>query len=74
MSSPYNLKREAEAHFTETYDKLESNLNKTLTCLYYYSQHYRTNHLLLTAGAEYAFIHAEVQYAFLDKVIKLLNK
>jgi hypothetical protein len=74
MSSRYNLKREAESHFNESYDKLAADVNKTLACLSRFSGDYLTSHLLLTAGADYSFVHAEIQYTFLDKVIKLLNK
>lgn len=74
MRSPYNLKREAEAHFNESFEKLSANLDATLKCLNYFVGDYRTSHLMLTAGADYAFVHAEIQFTFLDRVIKLLNK
>lgn len=44
-----------------------------MACLIDYAQHYRSKHVLITAGANFAYVYADVQYDFLDSVMKLLN-
>jgi len=66
MSSPFNLRKDAENKFKEQIEKLQENIESTTECLNSYANHFKTKHVMITAGADFAFVHADIHYKFLD--------
>lgn len=42
-------------------------------CIYQYVQHYKTNHYLMAAGADFSFQFARVNFEFLEAAMKILD-
>lgn len=72
-SSPFTLKKDAEQHFLKKLSEITSSLDDTLKCLQKYASHFRTRHLMITAGSDYAFNHAEAHFNFLERAMVLLH-
>ena len=67
------MKKDAEQHFLKKLSAITSSIDDTLKCLQKYASHFRTRHLMITAGSDYAFNHAEAHFNFLERAMVLLH-
>jgi len=72
-SSAFTLKKDAEQHFLKKLSAITSSIDDTLKCLQKYASHFRTRHLMITAGSDNAFNHAEAHFNFLERAMVLLH-
>ena len=61
------------AHFSAKAINFESAIYSHINCFKDYASKYKTNHLLITAGMDFAYEHAEANFKFLEKAVYLMS-
>ena len=66
--------QQIQMEFQSKYWQIGNNTANTISCLEKYASHYKTNHVMITAGNDFAFKFAEVNYQFLENATQAINK
>ena len=70
----YGVKFQIEAHFESMYNAIRKSPKAYLQCLDSYANHYKSKHVMITAGMDFAFQFAEVNYQFFENVTSFYNR
>ncbi len=70
----FESKREAiETKFQNKLWDIIANIKGTVDCLIQYSQSFQTNHVLIPAGMDFAYMFADLNYKFLEDVFQAVG-
>ena len=72
-ATQFTIKKDAEKYFMSKLSTLTNNIDETLKCLYKYASNYKTRHILVTLGGDYAFKYAEAHFNFIERLMVLLH-
>lgn len=62
-----------DALFKTKAEDLRAKNETLLACLAEYASHYKTKHVLFTMGTDFAYLHANITYGFIDQVAALVQ-
>jgi hypothetical protein len=70
--TPHTEEKEVHKQFYTNYMQIKSNPLVFLSCLDVYAAHFKTNHIMITAGMDFAWQFAHVNYDFFDNATAIL--
>jgi len=67
--TPHTDESEVKKQFFTNFNQIKLNTASYLRCLDAYASHYKTNQIMITAGMDFAWQFAHVNYGFFDNVM-----
>ena len=61
-------------HYTGRLNDHRRNTDTIVTCIKNYASHYRTNNLMFTIGADFAFKYANLSYGYIEELVKIISE
>ncbi len=61
-------------HYAGRLNDHRRNVDTIVNCMKNYTSHYRTNQLMFTIGADFAFQYANLSYNYVEEIVKIVSE
>ena len=59
------------SQFNNEFNQIKANAESYIHCMENYARHFKTNHVMVTAGMDFAWLFAHVNFEFFENVTAL---